>query len=344
MPERDGYIPGVPCWVDTSQPDPTGRRRLLRRPVRLGVRGRDAAGVARAGTSSRDSAAATWPPIGSQPEGGAADRRRGTPTSGSRAPTRPPRRCAPPAAASLMEPFDVMDAGRMAVFTDPEGAAFCVWQAKRAQGRADRQRARLAELQRPEHPRRRGREVVLRRGVRLGDARPAAAPRCGRCPATATTSSESDPGLRERMARDGRPEGFEDVVAAINPIADDQPDAPAHWSVTFAVDDADATAAKAAELGGRVVVAAVRRSLGPDDRHRRPAGRDVHRQQVRPREPGPRQPVQRDGWGRVAISERNSRRRLHGAKAGVGAVRFRPWCAPCAAGPSAISRRPVRRA
>ena len=22
MPERDGYIPGVPCWVDTTQPDP----------------------------------------------------------------------------------------------------------------------------------------------------------------------------------------------------------------------------------------------------------------------------------------------------------------------------------
>jgi uncharacterized protein len=22
MPERDGYIPGVPCYVDTSQPDP----------------------------------------------------------------------------------------------------------------------------------------------------------------------------------------------------------------------------------------------------------------------------------------------------------------------------------
>ena len=22
MPARDGYIPGVPCWVDTSQPDP----------------------------------------------------------------------------------------------------------------------------------------------------------------------------------------------------------------------------------------------------------------------------------------------------------------------------------
>ena len=52
----------------------------------------------------------------------------------------------------------------------------------------------------------------------------------------------------------GAPAGFEDVVAALNPIPDDQPDVPPHWSVTFAVDDADATAAKAAELGGQVVV------------------------------------------------------------------------------------------
>ena len=22
MPGRDGYIPGVPCWIDTYQPDP----------------------------------------------------------------------------------------------------------------------------------------------------------------------------------------------------------------------------------------------------------------------------------------------------------------------------------
>jgi hypothetical protein len=43
-------------------------------------------------------------------------------------------------------------------------------------------------------------------------------------------------------------------VAAIIPIADDQPNVPAHWSVTFAIDDADATAAKATELGGTVIV------------------------------------------------------------------------------------------
>ena len=34
----------------------------------------------------------------------------------------------------LKEPFDVMDAGRMGVFADPEGAVFCVWQPKQHKG------------------------------------------------------------------------------------------------------------------------------------------------------------------------------------------------------------------
>jgi predicted enzyme related to lactoylglutathione lyase len=33
-------------------------------------------------------------------------------------------------ATVMMEPFDVMDAGRMAVFADPTGAALCVWEPK----------------------------------------------------------------------------------------------------------------------------------------------------------------------------------------------------------------------
>jgi hypothetical protein len=65
---------------------------------------------------------------------------------------------------------------------------------------------------------------------------------------------EIQPGTRANVKEVGGPEGFEDVVASINPIGDDQPDTPAHWSVTFAVDDADAIAARATELGGRVVV------------------------------------------------------------------------------------------
>src|SRR3954451_21777064 len=31
MPERDGYIPGVPCWIDTSQPDPDAAVDFYRR-------------------------------------------------------------------------------------------------------------------------------------------------------------------------------------------------------------------------------------------------------------------------------------------------------------------------
>ena len=59
------------------------------------------------------------------------------------------------------------------------------------------------------------------------------------------------PGIRERMAAMGARSGFEDVVASLTPISDDTPP---HWDVTFAVDDADATATRAAELGGRVLM------------------------------------------------------------------------------------------
>ncbi|MGH2840367.1 MAG: VOC family protein, partial [Solirubrobacteraceae bacterium] len=64
-----------------------------------------------------------------------------------------------------------------------------------------------------------------------------------------------NPDLRKQMAELDAPKGFEDVVASLVSIADDQPDVPPHWGVTFAVDDADAIADKATELGGTVVVA-----------------------------------------------------------------------------------------
>ena len=47
------------------------------------------------------------------------------------------------------------------------------------------------------------------------------------------------------------------MVAALVPITDDQGGVPASWGVTFAVEDADATAEKAAELGGKVVLAPI---------------------------------------------------------------------------------------
>ena len=100
-----------------------------------------------------------------------------------------------------------------------------------------------------------------------------------------------DPDLRKRLAEFGGPAGFEDVVASISPIADDQPDVTAHWGVTFAVDDADAIAEQghgARRQGDRP---AVRCPVGSDDRSRRPPGGDLRRKQVRAREQGPREPA-----------------------------------------------------
>ena len=67
------------------------------------------------------------------------------------------------------------------------------------------------------------------------------------------SSDLGDPGLRERIVGFGVPARFADVVATINPIDGSDSDTPPHWSVTFAVEDADAAAAKATELGGKVI-------------------------------------------------------------------------------------------
>ncbi len=93
--------------------------------------------------------------------------------------------------------------------------------------------------------------------------------------------------LRQQMTQMGAPEGFMDVVASLSPIADDDSETPAHWSVTFGVDDADDTAAKASELGGEVVAGPVDAPVDQDG-DQGPAGGDLRRQPVRPREPGPR--------------------------------------------------------
>src|SRR5438046_713621 len=132
MLERDGYIPGVPCWVDTTQPDPEAAVDFYRWLFGWefeDVMPADAPGKYFIGRLRGGDVAA----VGSIPDG------------------------APPMAlwntyiwvddanataskvfdaggAVLMEPFDVMDAGRMGVFTDPEGAAFCIWQAKQHKG------------------------------------------------------------------------------------------------------------------------------------------------------------------------------------------------------------------
>lgn len=252
MLERDGYLHGVPCWIDTTQPDPEAAVAFygalfgwdLEDAMPPGSAGKYFIARLRGG----DVAA-----VGSQPEGG------------------PPTAAwntyiwvdsADVAASKVLDaggrvvtdPFDVMDAGRMAVCMDPEGATFCVWQAKEHRGAQivnepgslnfNSLNTRDAEAAESFYGSLFGWETLgLGGGFNMW-----------RLGGYGDFLEQSDPGLHQRMAESAAPEGFEDVVAALNPIADDQPQVPPYWSVTFAVDDADVTARRAAELGGRVVV------------------------------------------------------------------------------------------
>jgi predicted enzyme related to lactoylglutathione lyase len=64
-----------------------------------------------------------------------------------------------------------------------------------------------------------------------------------------------DPTIRHRQAEEGVPPGFEDAIGWMSAIGSDAAaeEAP-RWSITFAVDDTDAIAERAAQLGGQVVV------------------------------------------------------------------------------------------
>jgi predicted enzyme related to lactoylglutathione lyase len=267
MPVRDGYIPGVPCWVDASEPDPEAARKFYG-----GLFGWDFEDVI--APSSEDK----YYIARAETRGSSIFDLSGDKHGGDVAAIRSIPGTAPPTAmwntyfwvdsaddaaskvrdaggGVVIEPFDFLNACRMGVFTDPEGAAFGVWEAKEHKG------ARLVN-----DP-----GAVVFNGLNTRDvdgARSFYGSVFGwqtlaiggggegwALPGYGDYLERYHPDLRKQMAQAGAPDGFEDVVGSINPIADDQPDTPAHWSVTFAVDDADATAAKAADLGGKVVVA-----------------------------------------------------------------------------------------
>ena len=72
-------------------------------------------------------------------------------------------------------------------------------------------------------------------------------------PAYGDFLEELNPGMRAGMAEMGAPVGFENVVASVVTIDSADTDTAAHWGITFGVDDADAAAAAAARLGGKVL-------------------------------------------------------------------------------------------
>ncbi len=225
MSTREDYPAGVPCWVDTSQPDPVDAARFY--SGLFGWQTEDAmppdAGthyyMARCGT----------PYIRVESADDAAARVRET---GGRV---------------LSEPFDVFDAGRMGVFADPEGAVFCVWQPGSHRGSAAVNEHGAVNFNNLHTD-----DVEAARafyGAVFGWTTIDAGSPMWALPGYGDHLEELNPGMRAGMKQMGAPEGFEDVVATILP----REGGPARWSVTFAVDDVDAIAARARELGGSVL-------------------------------------------------------------------------------------------
>jgi predicted enzyme related to lactoylglutathione lyase len=256
MLERDEYPAGVPCWVDTAQPDPEAAVRFYsglfgwefvdRMPPDspgqyfvAQLRGSDVAGV------------------GSQPEGMPPNPAWNMYVSVDSA-DEAAAKAGDAGGSVLMEPFDVGTGGRMAVLADPEGAAFCVWEASEwigAQLVNEHATWNFNEL----NTRDPGGAQTFYRAMFGWEATTIVTGDGGstmwRRPGYGDFLAERDPELRERMGADHVPEGFEDAVAWLVPMTNGRfpEDTPPHWSTTFAVDDADAVAEQAEKLGGSVL-------------------------------------------------------------------------------------------
>jgi uncharacterized protein len=251
MSEQDRYIPGVPCWVDTTQPDPEAAAAFygelfgweLEDAMPAGSPGRYYMARRRGG----DVAA-----VASQPEGARQPALWNTYVWVQDADdTAAKVRAA--GGAVLTEPFDVLDAGRMGVFADPQGAAFCVWEPKAHRGATvvnEHGSVNFNNL----HTRDLDGAASFYGAVFGWDLVDLGGGYIWALPGYGEFLDRRTPGTLERMAEMGAPERFEDAVATAALVPTDQPDVAPHWGVTFAVDDADAIAARAEQLGGRVVV------------------------------------------------------------------------------------------
>jgi predicted enzyme related to lactoylglutathione lyase len=226
MSERDSYPAGVPCWVDNLVGDPARAMDFYRELLGwefggpgpgdyyvAAVRGRDVAGVGQAppGVSPGWN---TYVSVTSADDTvRAADR-------------------------VIVEPFDVLPAGRVAALEDPGGAIVGVWEP------AERLGCQLVN------------EPAAYAMSALHTREPDAAARFYR-DAFGWETEPFAPGIslfRLPGYVGGEPSQPvpRDVVAVM--AEEDDPARPARWSVDFWVADADALAARAAELGGSVVV------------------------------------------------------------------------------------------
>lgn len=254
MKPRDRYLPGVPCWVDTTQTDPDAAAEFYG-----GLFGWELEDVMPAGAPGRYYIAKLEgldvAGIGSPPDEAPIAPAWTTYIAIDDADTAA-KAVTKAHGSVLTEPIDASDAGRMAVVADPAGAVFCLWQAGRRIG------AQLVnapgsvnfnDLSTPDVDGARafygavfGWDVLT---IPMGDD----AGMMWTLSGYGADLDRLEPGTLARQQEMGAPAGFEDVVASLSPI-DATAEARARWDVTFAVDDCDAVAARAAQLGGEVRV------------------------------------------------------------------------------------------
>ena len=126
----------------------------------------------------------------------------------------------------LLEPMDVMDAGRMAVFRDTGGGVCCVWQPGAHEGaELIRERGALGWLEHATRDRNAARRFY---GAVFG-----------------WQAQDVDEGYAIWML-----DGAE--VGGLTGMEHHPPEVPPHWLANFVVEDVDATAGRASELGGQV--------------------------------------------------------------------------------------------
>jgi uncharacterized protein len=134
----------------------------------------------------------------------------------------------------LAPAFDVMDAGRMAVVQDPTGAIFCAWKANKSTGIGIAQvhgTLCWADLSTPDAKRASDFYSKLF-GWQI----------------SADPKDSSD----YLHIKNGK-----DFIGGIPPSSHRQPGVPPHWMIYIQVDDVDATASKAKEMGAKLYLPAV---------------------------------------------------------------------------------------
>lgn len=132
-------------------------------------------------------------------------------------------------ARAMKEPFDVFDAGRMAVLQDPTGATFCVWEAKRNTG---------IQVE--------GEENALCWSELWTSDRAKALEFYTRLFGWTTKSSTDTPQDYSEISNQGR------AMGGIMQILKEWGNIPPTWLPYFMVSNCDATAARINQLGGRM--------------------------------------------------------------------------------------------